>query len=485
MVGILRRNDPLGIGVRRRLPERCRHLIADAFVGSLLIVAPAEGVELPLLAAQGVRRRPRRLALELAVHAFMGRVLLGTRRMNPLMDDAELHPPHVQPAQAVDASRRERCPVVGPDRFGEADLSEQGAEHGFRLLGLHRRQAAARKERPAEVIGDRQRVAVLPVSGLELPLEVRRPHLVRSLRLERSGSRVRPLLATPVLAEPAVPLEDGVDRTARRPGDRGRSRPEHLQELLRSPSVLQAGGEDQRLDLRRRPMRARVRRPASLGHPRAARLPKAAHPLVTGRPRHTVPLAELRHRPLAAFQVLREPQPLFRLTRLHPGHLLGVNDVPGLLLTMCPGRTPSAPHRCLSTMEWRTLRACSPPTSGATATSPTRLPTSTDTSTPTTTTTTATSRISSRFGPRPGGPVSTPTRCSATDGTASATVSCRSPFKSIRSGSTTSPTTRPGSLSTPASTKSSPTRLIARASVSRPTRRSILATRPSCASQRP
>src|SRR2546428_12601627 len=45
MVGILRRNEPLGIGVRRRLPERCRHLIADAFVGSLLIVAPAEGVE--------------------------------------------------------------------------------------------------------------------------------------------------------------------------------------------------------------------------------------------------------------------------------------------------------------------------------------------------------------------------------------------------------------------------------------------------------
>src|SRR5438132_342046 len=156
MVGILRRNEPLGIGTRRRLPERCRHLIADAFVGSLLIVAPAEGVELPLLAAQGARRRPRRLALELAVHAFMGRVLLGTRRMNPLMDDAELHPPHVQPAQAVDARRRERCPVVGPDRFGEADLSEQGAEHGLRRLGLHRRQAAAREERPAEVIGDRE-----------------------------------------------------------------------------------------------------------------------------------------------------------------------------------------------------------------------------------------------------------------------------------------------------------------------------------------
>jgi len=31
------------------------------------------------------------------------------------------------------------------------------------------------------VIGDRERVAVLPVSGLELPLEVRWPDLVRSL----------------------------------------------------------------------------------------------------------------------------------------------------------------------------------------------------------------------------------------------------------------------------------------------------------------
>src|SRR5205823_14037263 len=51
MVGILRRNDPLGIGVRRRLPDRCRHLIADAFVGALLIVAPPAGVGLPLLAA--------------------------------------------------------------------------------------------------------------------------------------------------------------------------------------------------------------------------------------------------------------------------------------------------------------------------------------------------------------------------------------------------------------------------------------------------
>src|SRR2546427_12403519 len=71
MVGILRRNDPLGIGARRRLPERCRHLIADAFVGPFLILAPAEGVELPFRAADGVRRRRWPRAPELARHPFM------------------------------------------------------------------------------------------------------------------------------------------------------------------------------------------------------------------------------------------------------------------------------------------------------------------------------------------------------------------------------------------------------------------------------
>src|SRR5947209_20518955 len=46
MVGILRRNDPLGIGVRRRLPERCRHSMPDSSGGSIRIVATADRAEL-------------------------------------------------------------------------------------------------------------------------------------------------------------------------------------------------------------------------------------------------------------------------------------------------------------------------------------------------------------------------------------------------------------------------------------------------------
>src|SRR6185503_7833456 len=89
---------------------------------------------------------------------------------------------------------------------------------------------------------------------------------------------------------------------------------------------------------------------ASLRHPRAAQLPKAAHPLVSGRPRHTVPLAELCHRPLPALEILHKPQPLLRRARLHPGHLLDVNDVPGLLLTMCQRRTVAGPHTGMSAL---------------------------------------------------------------------------------------------------------------------------------------
>jgi hypothetical protein len=239
----------------------------------------------------------------------------------------------------VDAGRRERSPVVGPDRFGQTDLPKQEAEYGLRILGFHRRQAAAREKRPAEMIRDRERVAVSAIPRLELPLEVRWPHLVRADRFERSRSRVCPLLPPPALAEQSVALEDVVHRTARRPRDRGRAPSKHLQELLRSPSVLRAGRKDRLLNLGRCPMRTPVRRTASLGHPRGAGLTKAAYPLVSGWPRHTVPFAELRHRPLTTLEVLHEPQPLYRRARLHPGHLLGVNDVPGLPLTMCPGRT--------------------------------------------------------------------------------------------------------------------------------------------------
>jgi hypothetical protein len=49
-----------------------------------------------LLGAQAARGGMRGLSLEFAMHAFMLAVFLGTGGGNPLMDDAELHPPDIQ-----------------------------------------------------------------------------------------------------------------------------------------------------------------------------------------------------------------------------------------------------------------------------------------------------------------------------------------------------------------------------------------------------
>jgi hypothetical protein len=67
VAGILRRENLVGIGARRRCPEGRRELIADSLVRPFFVVAPTEGIELPLLPAQAVRWWTSRLALEHAM----------------------------------------------------------------------------------------------------------------------------------------------------------------------------------------------------------------------------------------------------------------------------------------------------------------------------------------------------------------------------------------------------------------------------------
>jgi hypothetical protein len=104
------------------------------------------------------------------MHPLVRAVLLGTRGRDSLVNDTVLHPPHVELAQAMDAGRSERDSIVGANRFGQTDLTEQGTKYGLGILGLHRWKAAAGKQRPTEMIGDGERVAVSPVAGFELPL---------------------------------------------------------------------------------------------------------------------------------------------------------------------------------------------------------------------------------------------------------------------------------------------------------------------------
>ena len=140
-----------------------------------------ESIELPLLTSKALGRRTCRGSLQGAVHPLVRTVLLRTARSDPLMDDAELHPPDVELAQTMDPRRRKRRAVVAANRLGQAALSKEAFEGLLHASRLHVAQRRASKQVPTEVVEDRQRVAVHAVASLELPLEIDSPNLVGSV----------------------------------------------------------------------------------------------------------------------------------------------------------------------------------------------------------------------------------------------------------------------------------------------------------------
>ena len=143
------------VRARRRAPEGARCAVADAFVRPLVVIALAEGVEATLLGAQAAGGRPGRLALALAMHPFVGAVLLWTRRRDALMHDAELHPPDVQRRQAVNACGGERRAVVSANGVRQSHLAEErsfGRLAFFASTVLTESQALAGQHPATEVI---------------------------------------------------------------------------------------------------------------------------------------------------------------------------------------------------------------------------------------------------------------------------------------------------------------------------------------------
>ena len=87
-------------------------------------------------------------------------------------------------------------------------------------------------------------------------------------------------------------------------------------------------------------MRTCLRRPAAVGEPGTAARLMTRKPFVASRAGDAIPLAQLSHRPVAALEIVYEREPFLDDIRFHPGHPPGVNDVPGLVLTMTPVCTP-------------------------------------------------------------------------------------------------------------------------------------------------
>jgi hypothetical protein len=90
----------------------------------------ASGVK-GMLAAQRGPRRSDGLAFHGLVHALVRAVLLRVGRQNPLMLNAEPHPPPIHVRQPVNGHRGERDAVVGANRPGQAVGAKQSIEDGF------------------------------------------------------------------------------------------------------------------------------------------------------------------------------------------------------------------------------------------------------------------------------------------------------------------------------------------------------------------
>lgn len=94
---------------------RGRRLAVEERVGALVVVLVPECIEGALLGRERGAEGPNGPALERAMHAFKGAVLLRTAGMNPPVLNAQAHPPGVEIREAVNRLRGERHAVVRAD----------------------------------------------------------------------------------------------------------------------------------------------------------------------------------------------------------------------------------------------------------------------------------------------------------------------------------------------------------------------------------
>jgi len=332
---VARRGDARRVSAARRLPAGCRRLVAERFVRPDVIVGATKVVEDALLQVEVGSRRPWQTLLERAVHAFVSRILLRLTWRDALVRDAELKPPDIEMGQAVDAGRGEGGAVVAADGIGKPVPAEEGAE-----LGLHARrtdveQPVAREQVAAEVVDDREGIAVAPVAHAELPFEVDGPDLIGSRRAEGSGPGVLPPCAPAAGMNAAVAQQDVADRAAGGPGLIGIPLEETLTDFASAPTVTAVLLQDQLHEFGRRRGWRGSRRTAVVEKKGDAALLVTVEPLVPGDAADAVTQAQLAHPPVAALSVVDEVSPLKHGVGLLPWHRAS-SQRGKALLTMSP-----------------------------------------------------------------------------------------------------------------------------------------------------
>src|SRR6266536_3284339 len=117
-------------------------------------------------------RRLGGLFLQGQMHALMAAVLLGVARLNPLDANTEPEPPDRELAQIKQGVRGSE---------GHAALLKKPLKHSESVVFPGRRKGFTGEQKPAGVVGDGQRIAVLMIPQQKLAFVIGAPQLIGAL----------------------------------------------------------------------------------------------------------------------------------------------------------------------------------------------------------------------------------------------------------------------------------------------------------------
>jgi len=306
----------------RLTPSIISQVTRRASPASAAAARDAECIEGALLCDFISARRLLILLLQHAVAPFMCTIVLRLTRARSLEGNSELQEQRRESRQSENRHRScERHTVVGVNDIGQSILSERLFKRPTRRLDRCALKPLADQQIRAVRIADRERITEHTVAEPELPLEVRRSHTIRLVRLRAGRSPRCMWWASAMLANQTVTLENLADRTRIRPGG--------LRSLANEPGVkcdrarawiLPARFDYACYDLRICGIGVSMRRPSSAFAPRRTFTVVPLNTLVARLPTDTIAVTTLRNRETAIESIHNKPRTLLHTVSLTSRH---------------------------------------------------------------------------------------------------------------------------------------------------------------------
>ena len=316
-----------------------------SLVRSDLVEISAKSIEATLLSDTVSSGRDRRLCLEVPVHAFVATVLIWRRGLDEIRQDAELDPPDGEPGEAAKGDGSEGSAVVGTDPIREAEFPEQACENRPGARVRRACEPLTGKQISTEAILDGQGIAVEPVQGLELALEISGPDAVRRIKGSCGPAGMRPLPAFTSLLHETLALEILVQDLG------GRDMPVRVQgeepspDLTRPPTHPSFAEFDSRFDhVRFGGIGTEMGCVGTVYETIRPFGQVSIKPFVTGLAADTIPMAECGVREKATSRFEDESLAFLHGFGLHPGHglllaeghITGRDCYPSVLIEVLP-----------------------------------------------------------------------------------------------------------------------------------------------------